>query len=300
MKPKLIVYDTNRDITTKVVLKFAQGASISKDWEIRFQKINKFKKSGLDRTLRPGIDAVASLGILRGTGVLFQAAAKAGINYYYLDHAYFDPGYGGAGWMRIVKNAHTMNWIGSSTGDRYKNLFENKNPLLPWKSNADRGDKIIVCPPTEAVNWYANLSHNWTENVVSQLKSILPEAHHRRIVVRPKPNEPMVDEVGNLTGFRKNISQGSLDEDLQNAQCVIAFNSMVALTATMRGIPVIGGDYNCCKPVSFKIHDIENPAVFNTEPVNRTSLVYWLADNQWNLKEISKGIAWQTLLGSQT
>lgn len=296
MKPKLIVYTTDRDITTKVVLKFAQGASKLQKWEVRFQKIDKFKKSGLDGTLRPGIDAVASLGVLRGTGVMFQEAVNAGIDYFYLDHAYFEPGYGGLGWMRIVKNAHTMNWLGNSPGDRYRQLFQKKYPILPWKSNANRGDKIVVCPPTDAVRWYANLTYDWTESIVSQIKDILPPAHHRRIVVRPKPNEPLVDNIGNLKGFKKNESQGSLDEDLQNAQCVIAFNSMVSLKATLQGIPVISGNYNCCSPISFEIDDIGNPNAFNTEPMNRTNLVYWLADNQWNINEIQQGIAWEALI----
>lgn len=295
MKPKLIVYSTDRDITTKVVLKFAQGASTRQDWEVRFQQISKFKKSGFDGTLRPGIDAVASLGVLRGTGIMFQEAVKAGVDYYYLDHAYFEPGYAGDGWMRIVKNAHTVSWTGPSTGDRYRQLFQKKYPILPWKSNETRGDKIVVCPPTDAVRWYANLTYDWTENIVSQLKNILPQSHHRRIVVRPKPNEPMVDSIGNLTGFKKNANQGSLDKDLQNAQCVIAFNSMVSLKATLQGIPVISGNYNCCSPISFQMHDIGNPIVFNTEPTHRNDLIYWLADNQWNIKEIEQGIAWEEL-----
>lgn len=295
MKPRLIVYSTNRDTTNKVVLKFAQGASILQDWEVRFHKIDKFKKSGLDGTLRPGIDAVASLGVLRGTGVMFQEAVKAGIDYYYLDHAYFEPGYDGNGWMRIVKNAHTMNWVRPSTSDRYKQLFQTKYPILPWKSNANKGNKIIVCPPTDAVRWYANLTYDWAESIVSQLENILPQSQHSRIVVRPKPNEPMVDSIGNLKGFKRNDSHRSLDEDLQDAQCVIAFNSMVSLKATLQGIPVIGGDYNCCSPISYSIHDIANSTVFDIEPKHRNNLVYWLANNQWNIKEIEQGIAWKEL-----
>ena len=295
MKPRLIIYDTDRDITTKVVLKFAQGCSRDRNIEVRFQKIEKFKKHGLDGTLRPGIDAVASLGVLRGTGEMFKAAVRAGIDYYYIDHAYYQPGYGGPGWMRIVKNAHTMNWLGSSSGIRYAKHFLNSNPILPWQSNSNRGDRIVVCPPTNAVSWYADQTHDWTENVVTQLKSLLPESQHNRILVRPKPNEPMVDAVGNLIGFKQNVSDVSLDEDLENAQCVVAFNSMVALTATLRGIPVIGSDYNCCKPVAFKLHDLARPSVFDLEPQDRTKLVHWLADNQWNIQEITNGTAWSQL-----
>ena len=294
-KPRLIVYDTNRDLTSKVVLKFAQGVSHDNDWEVRFEKIDRYRKTGFSYSLRPGIDAVASLGVLRGTGEMFHAAQSAGIDYYYMDHAYYDAGYGNKGWMRIVKNGHTMNWLGNSNGNRYVKFFQKNNLLLPWKNNSERGDRIVICPPTNAVSWYAKLSYDWTERVVAQLKSLLPPAHHSRILVRPKPNEPMVDKAGNLLGFRQNPNEGSLNEDLDNAQCVIAFNSMVSLNATLKGIPVIGGSYNCCKPIAYQIHDVVTPNVFDAEPINRTNLIHWLADNQWNIEEIKNGTAWSKL-----
>ena len=294
-KPRLFVYSTNRDITTNVVLKFAQGASIDKTWEVRFQKVDKFVRSGLDKSLRPGIDAVASLGVLRGTGEMFKSAAKENIDYYYIDHAYFNPGYGNDGWMRIVKNNHSMNYIGNSTGKRYLKFFKDQNSIMPWKTSDHRGDKIVVCPPTNAVSWYAGLTQDWTESVVGQLKNILPENQHHRIVVRLKPNEPLVDDVGNLIGFKQNISNGSLNDDLESAQCVIVYNSMVALTATLKGIPVIVSDYSCCKPIGFAINDILNPSNFDNEPADREKLAYWLADNQWNISEIKNGTAWRHL-----
>ena len=39
----------------------------------------------------PDTDAIATLGILRGTGLALQSAAAAGIDRYYIDHAYFNP-----------------------------------------------------------------------------------------------------------------------------------------------------------------------------------------------------------------
>lgn len=299
MKPRLIVYNTNRDLTSKIMLKFAQGASQDTNWEVRFEKIDRYRRSGFSYNLRPGIDAVASLGVLRGTGEMFHAATSAGIDYYYLDHAYYNAGYSDSGWMRIVKNSHTMNWLGDSNGKRYTKFFQQSNPLLPWKSNSERGDRIVICPPTNAVSWYAQLSYNWTDRVVAQLKRILPESQHNRILVRPKPNEPMVDNAGNLVGFKQNESNGSLNEDLNNAQCVIAFNSMVSLNATLRGIPVIGGDYSCCKPIMFQLHDISTPAKFDIEPTPRTKLVHWLADNQWSIDEIRNGTAWKKIQENQ-
>ena len=295
MRPKLLIFDTNRDITTKVVLKFAQGASRDKNWEVRFQKIDKFNKSGLDASLRPGIDAVASLGILRGTGEMFKVARTRGIDFYYIDHAYFNSGYGGDGWMRIVKNGHSRSDFQKVSSERYDKFFKSTHPILPWKNNTQRKDKIIVCPPTHAVAWYMGLTENWTQQTVDKLKKILPESEHNRIVIRAKPNEPIVDEVGNLIKFQHNISEGSLNDDLNNAFCVIAYNSNVALSATLKGIPVITSEHSCCYSISFSVDDFANPKVFDIEPIHRTELMYWLANNQWTIAEMQNGTAWKML-----
>ena len=37
---------------------------------------------------------------------MLKEAKSKGIDYYYMDHAYFKPGYSGKGWMRITKNGH--------------------------------------------------------------------------------------------------------------------------------------------------------------------------------------------------
>lgn len=298
MKPKLIVYDTDRKKTSQLVLKFAQGVSFSRQWDVRFVKISRYNKSGLDRSLRPGIDAVASLGILRGTGSMFRSAANSKIDFYYIDHAYFDPGYKFPGWMRIVKNGHSCNSIKHVSSSRFDEFFAKKNKIMPWKPADLRGDKIIVCPPTPAVAWYTGLTENWQETTVAKLKSLLPESEHHRIVVRRKPKEPTCDHMGNPTGFNYNYHEHDFDRVLQDAFCVIAYNSMVALTASLQGIPVIVETHSCCKPIGFSIDDFlysAYPEKFDIEPANRVKLMYWLANNQWNLTEISNGVAWQML-----
>lgn len=296
MTRKIIVYSTDRELTTKIVMKFAQGISRSGlDWEVRYQDINKFKKSGLDKSLRPGIDAVASLGILRGTGEMFKAAKAAGIDYYYMDHAYFDAGYSGEGWMRIVKNHHSMNYVKSTDPKRYNKFFAQNNPIHPWKPINLNRNKIVICPPTDAVSWYTGLQQNWGESIANNLRIMLPESEHHRIVIREKPNEPVVDKHGNLITMKRNAVTGSLQEDLNSACCVVAYNSMVALTATLQGIPVIVSDYSCCKPVGFDLALFERepiPGVFNIEPKQRHELIYWLACNQWSIGEIENGVAW--------
>ena len=87
----LICYTTEKIGTTKIIQKLAAGvASLGSDkWTARVVNIGDFKSSGHP----PDTDAIATLGILRGTGLALQSAAAAGIDRYYIDHAYFNPGY---------------------------------------------------------------------------------------------------------------------------------------------------------------------------------------------------------------
>jgi len=43
--------------------------------------------------LKAGRDAVAVFGVLRGTGSIIKKAKQLGIDYFYIDHAYFNPGF---------------------------------------------------------------------------------------------------------------------------------------------------------------------------------------------------------------
>ena len=171
---------------------------------------------------------------------------------------------------------------------------------MPWKKQVDCGPNILICPPTHAVSWFQNLNYNWCDYITSKLKEFLPASKHNFIKIRLKPNEPIVDNVGNLIKLEPNDNDIPLEEDLNNCRCVIAYNSNVALQATLLGIPVITGDISPCKPISFKLDDFNKSEkslsdLFNKEPKNRLNLLYWLANNQWKLTEIENGIAWKML-----
>jgi hypothetical protein len=302
--PKLYVYDTDRKITTNFTIAFARGAIKSNNetngsWEVKHLPIRHYIENGIPQDLLPGVDAVATLGILRGTGLMLKEAKAKGIDYYYMDHAYFKPGYSGKGWMRIVKNGHSCTILKDVGSERWKGFNKNAGyEKQPWRTNAERGSAIIVCPPTDAVQWFFGDCRNWEENVVSDLKRMLPTNEHSRIVVRRKPKEPVVDGKGNLIELRTYPQNGTLEQALADAHCVIAYNSMVALEATLKGIPVITSANSCCTRVSFSIEDFKDspmPEKFNTEPQNRQALLNWLAFNQWKMREIEEGTAWRML-----
>jgi hypothetical protein len=299
----LICYTTEKIGTTKIIQKLAAGvASLGSDkWTARVVNIGDFKSSGHP----PDTDAIATLGILRGTGLALQSAAAAGIDRYYIDHAYFNPGYASKknikkGWMRITKNKHTMNTLpkGEVSSENWKANFKHNNPIHAWKTRLERGDRILVLPPSNAIQWYFNVPA-WEEQVVSHLRRILPIELHKLIKVRRKPKEPIVDKLGNLLRLDTSVEDDSvtLEEDLLESNVVVAYNSMVALKATLMGIPVITNQHNCCYPISFKVKDIQpdmSNLNFDVEP-NRTKLVRWLSQCQFSNDQIHSGIAWTML-----
>jgi hypothetical protein len=299
----LICYTTEKIGTTKIIQKLAAGvASLGSDkWTARVVNIGDFKSSGHP----PDTDAIATLGILRGTGLALQSAAAAGIDRYYIDHAYFNPGYASKknikkGWMRITKNKHTMNTLpkGEVSSENWKANFKHNNPIHAWKTRLERGDRILVLPPSNAIQWYFNVPA-WEEQVVNHLKRILPTELHKLIKVRRKPKEPIVDKLGNLLRLDTSVEDDSvtLEEDLVESNVVVAYNSMVALKATLMGIPVITNQHNCCYPISFKVKDIQpdmSNLNFDVEP-NRTKLVRWLSQCQFSNDQIHSGIAWTML-----
>ena len=304
--PKLYVYDTSRKITTNITISFARGVirynnSNNGPWQVKHMTIESYNSNGFPADIKPGVDAVATLGILRGTGKMLKEAKAKNIDYYYMDHAYFCPGYGGKGWMRITKNAHTCVNLRDAPKDRWNGFHKNYNyQCLPWKHNSDRGRNILILPPTGAVSWFFDQGPDyWLDDVVTKLKSYLPESEHYRIQVRRKPNEPVVDGDGNLLELKAYPqSDQPLEQALMDAQCVVAYNSMVALEATMKGIPVITSENSCCNRVSYNL-DIykgqHDPKEITVEPVNRAPLLFWLAYNQWKLRDIEDGTAWRML-----
>lgn len=306
--PKLYVYGTDRQKTTRITISFARGAirynnETNGAWQVKHLPISNFLEVGFPSDLEPGKDAVATLGILRGTGLMLKSAKRKGIDYYYIDHAYFMPGYGGKGWMRISKNSHTCTTLRDIAKDKWNGFHKNYGyQNEKWKTNAERGRDILVLPPTNAVSWFFDMgADEWLDNTIKKLKSLLPPTEHYRIKVRHKPKEPIVDKQGNLIELKTHPGSHSdvpFETQLLDAQVVVAYNSMAALQATMKGIPVITSENSCCNKVSFSLDvykDQHDPEEFNTEPLNRSHLLFWLAANQWKMRDIESGNAWKCL-----
>ena len=295
---KIYVYDTARNHTSQFTEQFALGVTASRtNWVSTYLPIKHYLENGIP----DDANAVASLGVLRGTGLMFKEAHSKDIDWYHMDHAYFDPGYYNAGWLRITHNGHTMNSIKNCDNARYVNNFKDKVTLCEWRTKDRRGENILICPPTHATQWFFD-EYEWTDRVVNTLKSYLPEDQHWRIRIRTKPNEPVVDGLGNLVRMEQNsTAEVPITQDLDAAFCVISYNSMVALQASLLGIPVVVSSANCCYPITKSLHDFSQdpyPDSYDEAP-NRKALLYWLAHCQYNREELGNGFAWRHLLETQ-
>ena len=292
---KIIAYKTDIQLTANIIENFSDSINkYIKGWSSSCLPVNDFLNKGIPKD----IDAVATLGILRGAGHLLKEAAKKNIDRYYIDHAYFCSGYEGDCWLRISKNRHTMNYVREVSSFRWEKFFSKKYKIMPWKTFEQRGNSILIIPPTNAICWYFN-EYDWEKNILTELKKIINEECFKKVKVRTKPNEPIVDKSGNYLGLKQNqyTEKISLEEDLNNASIVIAYNSQVALEATLKGIPVIVDKHNSCFGLSFKLTDLEkglNNPDFDIEP-NRLHLFKWLSYCQFNLSEIKNGFAWKTI-----
>ena len=200
--------------------------------------------------------------------------------------------------MSMSKNKHTMNYIKQVSSFRWDRFFSNKYKISPWKTHHERGKNILIIPPTNAISWYFN-ENNWEKNILNFLKEILSAEDFKKVKIRSKPNEPVVDSKGIYIGLKENKEAKNipLEDDLNEASIVIAYNSQVALDALLKGIPVIVDKHNCCYSLSFKLSDLKyglNNPIFENEP-KREELCKWLSYCQFKLEEIKSGLAWKTI-----
>jgi len=241
----------------------------------------------LEQSLWPGFDMneflkekndVAVFGILRGTENWLNKCKQLNLNYYYFDHAYFFKAHGHRPnertllrTYRLTKNAENLNRIVELDDEdkiriekyrlQHKETFRLKN--IP------RGGHILIIPPTDYVCRYYKIDS--PETWIKQTKEKVRQCSDKEFIVRPKT----VDR--------------PLEEDLQNAHCVITYQSTVGITAMLKGVPVICDEISMCKPVSIDYIDIEKEYVRDDDLVNKW--IDSLLANQFTMEEIQNGTA---------
>lgn len=221
----------------------------------------------------PGTSGLIFSGILRGNAHVLDIALQNNIPYYYVDHAYFNSGYKNPHWMRVTKNGFCQNVI---IPDVKASRLDRLNIELKDYSFKEK-ENIVVLPPSNSVARVFNQT-NWETEIVKKIQQ-----HTDKPIVIRKKNGPIMDKLL-VSHASKEVYHydESIEETLDKAYCVVAFNSSLALRALERGIPVICERYCPAYPLTHRVEEIEN-----LKERDRLPLFASLAWGQFTLEEIA-------------
>jgi len=185
---------------------------------------------------------------------------KRGDDFYYGDHAYFGRGK----FYRVTKNRFQHDGeTGHGDMDRIKPFWERPKP---WKKG---GRNIILCP--QSSNHHMRFGEpDWEQRV--------------RAAIELRSDRPIIT--------RTKKSRRPLVADLEDAHCVITHTSNAAVEAILNGVPAITTGDCCASHMSGSDPvNVEKPFY----PDGRMEWASILANNQWTLDEIRRGVCWHKI-----
>lgn len=230
-------------------------------------------------------DAVAFMGVLRGTNLVYKWAQKEQKNFYYIDRPYWGESRRPPYMMRCVKNEHVKTKLENRPDDRYKKYY--KGDIKPYHKN---GKYVLVIPPTHSMAVHFNFP-TWVEDTVK----ILKQHTDREIVVREKPYNPKsyLDNDGRLVPGENTTKEHPGAFDWHNIHAVVTFNSSTTIQAFHNGVPCFSNFENPCGPIcESDFTKIETPKYDDREPVFHS-----LAYGQFTKEEFENGWALSILDG---
>lgn len=186
---------------------------------------------------------------------------------------YFSVGLGGLNGRADFKNA-------DSPSDRWASLGVE---ILPWRED---GGHVLICGQ---VPWDAACQHvdhiKWCQETVRDIRV----RTKRPLLFRPHP--ACKERVNYHVDCE--VSERSLDDDLDGAQCVVTFNSNSGVDAAIRGVPVFAADVGSMAwPIANKTYQWINAPVIT----DRTQWAHNLAYTQWTIEEMKEGQPWRHLI----
>lgn len=213
----------------------------------------------MQKKILPNCRAIVLAGLLRGNYHILDMAIKNGIDFYYIDHAYFNSGYKYPHWMRVTKNGFSQNLIipnanESRLKEKYNTTFKDYN----YRDNKN----IVVFPPSNTVSRVFGVE-DWETKTVEEIRKVTD----RPIIIRKKTGPVLDKRMINTVSKEVYHYEDSIDRVLEQAYCVVTFNSSVALTALEGGIPVICDRFCPAYPISNKLEDLENLVEYDRLPL---------------------------------
>lgn len=200
---------------------------------------------------------------------LERRSLSAPTSFYYCDNSYFDATR--QRYFRVTRNA--LQYVRApyehSTGERYCAL--ELPPIQPWRT----GNVIVACPQSEHfMRNIAKEQSNWLEAKLAVFTLALGNPIHVRAW---SPD--------------KGALASTLEHDLRDAYALVTYSSAAAITALLHGVPVFC-DQSCA------VHELSSPMESIAAPhcpSQRQEVFNVLADHQWTLDEMRKGVCWKGL-----
>jgi hypothetical protein len=214
--------------------------------------------------------------VIRGLGTNSQRALEhcmqTGRDFYAIDTGYMQPGKHKT-YHRITKNAlQNLGPIVDRPDDRLR--------LLNWKyRKPTNGSKILLCPPSEKVmKFYKKNLDEWMDETIKHIKTYTTMP----IEVRLKPIRS------------ERVSSNTIWEALEDAHCLVTFNSIAASEALLFSVPAIALAPNAASVLcNTSISDINNLYVPTKEEIH--AFARHLSYCQFTTQEMRSGYAWSIL-----
>lgn len=205
-------------------------------------------------------------GILRNCYEGMMFLKSLGKDFYYVDYGYIRKSkINNELYYRICKNSRFHCFFQEKIkSDRFEELGIEIN----YKKN--QGQKIVLFEPSPYVCMINGLNQlQWTDHIKEQIRKYTK----RDIIITRK-------------------SSSNTDDPFKDMYVLVHYASMGAIEALIKNIPIITlGDFFLEKIYNNKIENIESLSLCK----NREKILYNLAYNQYNLKEIRSGKAKEIL-----
>lgn len=189
-------------------------------------------------------------GLLRGSVRIIEEAESRGDPWYYVDHGYIGRGHT-FGYYRITLRGYQKTVIEDRPSDRWGKL---DMKLLPFKKGRD----VLMVPPTPTVQGV--MGPYWPPKIETA----------RNVCESKKDGRPWYEK-------HKNIHM------------VVTYNSIAAIEAIIRGVPVMTTGQSAVE--MFSSPSVEEPVC----PENRQEWANSLAYGQFTIDEMRSGKAWGVL-----
>jgi hypothetical protein len=215
---------------------------------------------------------------------------------------YIDLGYQRLGWWSYKWTEGEFG-NNNSPPDRWNKFQQHTGiKIKDWKSS---GDKIIIMGQKPGDSSLIDLYNNGLkfDDWITETIKTIRKYSDREIIIRPHPRGIKKSGILHITGKNVSVSnnltiggnQGGagLEADLQQAYCVVTYNSLSAIESICEGIPTFAmHNGSMIWPIAHKdLSQIEN-LKYN---IDITQWCNDIAYTQWTSEEQTKGEAWAHL-----